>query len=57
MDIGAALPWPVGLLLGIIAFFGIRYGTCAYLSSAPTGMFDKLALPFPKLLHRFPGSP
>jgi hypothetical protein len=26
MDIVAALPWPVGLVLGIVAFLGIRYG-------------------------------
>jgi restriction system protein len=42
MDIVAALPWPVGLVLGIIAFFGIRYGIGAYLSSAPTGMFRQI---------------
>jgi restriction system protein len=42
MDIVAALPWPVGLVLGIVAFFGIRYGIGAYLSSAPTGMFRQI---------------
>ena len=42
MDIVAALPWPVGLVLGIVAFFGIRYGIGACLSSAPTGMLRQI---------------
>ena len=42
MDIVAALPWPVGIVLGIVAFLGIRYGIGAYLSSAATGMFRQI---------------
>ncbi len=42
MDIVAALPWPVGIVLGIIAFLGIRYGVGAYLSSTPTGVFRQI---------------
>jgi len=42
MDIVAALPWPVGIALGILLFLGIRYDIGAYLSSAPTGMFRQI---------------
>jgi restriction system protein len=42
LDLVAALPWPFGLLLGIVAFLGIRYGIGAYLSAAPTGMFRQI---------------
>ena len=42
MDIVAALPWPVGLVLGVVAFLVIRYGIGAYLSSVPTGVFRQI---------------
>lgn len=42
LAIAAALPWPVGLVLGIVAFFGIRYGIGAYLASLPTGIFQQV---------------
>jgi restriction system protein len=42
LDIVAALPCPAGIVFGIIAFFGIRYGIGAYLQSAPTGTFKQL---------------
>ena len=42
MDIVAASPWPVGVVLGIVAFLGIRYGIGAYVASAPTGMFRQI---------------
>ena len=42
MDIVAALPWPAGMVLGIVAFLGIRYGVPAYISSTTTGMFRQL---------------
>jgi restriction system protein len=53
MDIVAALPWPVGLVLGIVAFLGIRYGIPAYFSSVPTGMFRQLGPALSKSLPPF----
>ncbi|MGH8817688.1 MAG: restriction endonuclease, partial [Achromobacter pestifer] len=34
LDLIASLPWPVGIVLGLSAFWGIRYGVGAYFSSA-----------------------
>jgi restriction system protein len=42
LDVVASFPWPVGFVLGIILFLGIRYGIGAYVESAPTGMFKQL---------------
>ncbi len=50
LDIVAALPWPLGVILGIVAFLGIRYGIGAYLSSAPMGMFRQIGTGFSKAL-------
>ena len=33
-DLIASAPWPVGVVLGIIAFVGVRYGIGWYLSSS-----------------------
>jgi len=51
MDIVAALPWPVGVALGIAAFLGIRYGIPAYISSATTGTFQQLGPALSKSLR------
>ncbi len=53
MDIVAALPWPVGIVLGIVAFLCIRYGIGAYLSSAPTGVFRQIGPSLSKALAPF----
>jgi restriction system protein len=53
LDIVAALPWPVGAILGVIAFFGIRYGIGAYLSAAPTGMFRQIGPAVSKAIAPF----
>lgn len=42
LDVVAALPWPMGIALGIVLFLGIRYGIGAYLAASPTGMFRQL---------------
>ena len=42
LDVVASFPWPVGLVLGIVLFLGIRYGIGTYLGSTPTGMFRQL---------------
>ncbi len=42
LDIVASLPWPLGFVLGIVAYVGIRYGIGAYLASSPTGMFRQI---------------
>jgi restriction system protein len=34
MDIVAALPWPIGLVIGVLAYLAIRYGIGYYLSTA-----------------------
>ncbi|MGH9640977.1 MAG: hypothetical protein ACRD3Q_00985 [Terriglobales bacterium] len=34
LELVASLPWPVGIVLGLLAFFGVRYGIGWYLSSS-----------------------
>src|SRR5690606_23795662 len=34
LDVIASLPWPAGIIIGLLAFLGIRYGIGAYFSSA-----------------------
>src|SRR5690606_27130428 len=34
LDVIASLPWPAGIIIGLLAFWGIRYGIDAYFSSA-----------------------
>jgi restriction system protein len=53
LDVVASFPWPVGFALGIILFFGIRYGIGAYLESAPTGMFRQIGPGVSKALAPF----
>lgn len=55
LDVIASLPWPAGVIIGLLAFWGIRYGIGAYFSStggpllvglgkqASAGMFTPLA--------------
>lgn len=55
LDVIASLPWQAGVIIGLLAFWGIRYGIDAYFSStggpllsglgkqASTGMFAPLA--------------
>ena len=55
LDLIASLPWPAGIVIGLLAFCGIRYGVGAYFSStggpllsglgkqASAGMFAPLA--------------
>jgi restriction system protein len=34
LDVIASLPWPVGIVIGLLAYWGIRYGVGAWFSSA-----------------------
>lgn len=34
LDVIASMPWPVGVVIGLVAYFGIRYGIGAYFSAA-----------------------
>jgi restriction system protein len=46
LDIVRSLPWPVGILSGIVLFFIIRYGLGWYFASATTGVFKQLGPAF-----------
>jgi len=42
IDLVAALPWPVGIVLGILAFLGIRHGVAWYFSSSSSPITQQL---------------
>lgn len=33
LEVIASFPWPIGIVLGVLAYWGIRYGIGMYLSS------------------------
>lgn len=39
IELIASMPWPAGIVLGLIAFFGIRYGIGWYLGSSQNPVF------------------
>ncbi len=42
MDVVAAMPWPIGIATGLLAFFAIRYGFGWYFSNAGSPMLKGL---------------
>lgn len=42
LDVLASVPWPIGFILGIVAYAGVRYGISAYLAASSNPFLSAL---------------